>query len=78
MTYIKHSLYVISSITGCISIFAFISSVGIPTGITSFAIWLKNILITAGTKTYKWINKKKKHDHIVLLAKLIKINYNWN
>ena len=46
--------------------------IGIPIGITSSAIGLKMCAITAGIKKYKTISKKKKkkHDKIVLLAKL--------
>ena len=60
-----------STITGCVSISAFASLIGIPTGITSFAIGLKICAITAGIKRYKSIikKKKKKHDKRVLLAK---------
>ena len=57
--------------TGCISISAFASLIGISIGITSSAIGLKLLAITAGIKKYKSIikKKKKKHDKIVLLAK---------
>ena len=46
------------------------STVGISVGITSSAVWMKNCAVTAGTKTYKSIikKKKKKHDKIVLLG----------
>ena len=45
--------------------------IGIPIGITSSAIGLKNCAITAGIKKCKSIikKKKKKHDKIVSLAK---------
>ena len=71
LSYIDRSLIVISTITGCASISAFTSLVGIPTGISSSVIGLKVCVITAGIKKYKSINrkKKKKHDKIVLLAK---------
>ena len=71
LNYIDHSLIAISTITGCVSISAFTSLVGIRTGITSSVIGLKVCVIIAGTKKYKSINrkKKKKHDKIVLLAK---------
>ena len=57
--------------TGCVSISAFASLVGIPIGITSSSIGLKICAITVGIKKYKSIikKKKKKHDKIVLLAK---------
>ena len=71
LNYIDHSLIVISTITGCVSISAFASLVGIPVGITRPAIGLKIGEITAGIKKYNSINKKKKkkHDKIILLAK---------
>ena len=71
LNYIDHSLIVISTITGCVSISGFASSVGIPIGIASSTIGLKIYVITAGIKRYKSIIKKKrkKHDEIVLLAK---------
>ena len=60
-----------STITGCISISAFPSLLGIPIGITNFAIGLKICAITVGIKKFKSIIKKKKkrHEKIVLLAK---------
>ena len=68
---IEHFLILASTITGCVSISAFASLIGIPIGITSSAIGLKICAITAGIKKYKSIikKKKKKHDKIVLLAK---------
>ena len=67
LNYIEHFLILGSTITGCVSISAFASLVGIPVGITSSAIGLKSFVINAGFK--KLIKKKKKHDKIVLLAK---------
>ena len=71
LNYIEHFLILGSTITGCISISAFASVVGILIGITSSAIELKICAITTGIKKYKSIIKKKKmkHDKIVLLAK---------
>ena len=71
LNYIDHSLIVISAITGCVSISAFPSLVGIPIGITSSAIGLKNCIITGKIKKYKSINQenKKKHDETISLAK---------
>ena len=71
LNYIEHFLILASTITGCVSISAFASLIGIPIGITSSAIGLKICAITAGIKKYKSIIKKKKnkHDKIVLLAK---------
>ena len=59
-----------STITGCVSISAFTSLVAVPVGITISAVGLKICLITAGTKKYKSIIKKKKrYEKIVLLGK---------
>ena len=60
-----------STITGTISISAFVSLLGISIGITSSAIGLKICEITAVIKNYKSIikEKKKNHDKIVYLAK---------
>ena len=71
LNYIGHFLILASTITGCISISAFTSLLGIPIRITSSAIGLKLFAITAGIKKYKSIikKKKKKHDKTVLLAK---------
>ena len=71
MNYIEHLLIAISTITGCVSIFAFASLIGVPIGITSSAIRLQICVITGGTKKYKSIIKKKNkmHDKIVFLAK---------
>ena len=70
LNYIDNSLTVLSTITGCISISAFASLVGIPIGITSSATGLKISVIVAGIKEFKSINekKKKKHDKIVLIS----------
>ena len=50
LNYIEHFLILASTITACISIFAFASLIRIPTGITSSAIGLKTCSITAGIK----------------------------
>ena len=47
--YVNNSRIIIPMITGCVSIFAFTFSVGIPIGIT---IRLKICVITAGIKKY--------------------------
>ena len=69
--YIENFLILAFTITGCVSISAFSSLIGIPIGITSCAIGLEICAITAGIKNYKSIikKKKKKHYKIVLLAK---------
>ena len=58
-------------ITGCISIYDFVSLLGIIIGIASSNIGLKICAITAGIRKYKSIikKKKKKHDKTVLLQK---------
>ena len=65
LNYIEHSLILISAITGCVSISAFASLVGIPLGITSSAIGLKICIITAGIKKYKSTNKERKRNMII-------------
>ena len=71
LNYIEHLLILASVVTGCVSISAFVSLVGISEGITSSAVGLNICAITAGIKKYKSIikKKKKKHNKIVLLAK---------
>ena len=71
LNYIEHSLIVISTITGCVSISVFASFFGISIGIASSKLVLKICVITAGIKKYRSIikKKKKKHDKILLLAK---------
>ena len=71
LNFIEHIFILASAITGCLSISAFTSIVGIPLEITSSAIGSKICAITVGIKKYKSIikKKKKKHNKIVLLAK---------
>ena len=71
LNYIDHLLIIVSTFTGCVSISAFASLVGILLGITSSPIWLKIWATTADTKKYKPIieKKKKKLDKIVLIVK---------
>ena len=63
LNYIKHLLILISTVTGCVSISAFVSlvGVGIPIGLKSPEIGLKICAITAGIKNYKSITKKKEN-----------------
>ena len=60
-----------STITECVSIFAFAPLISISIRVTSSVIGLKIFAITATTKKCKSIikTKKKKHDEIVLLTK---------
>ena len=53
LNYIEPSHFLISAITGSVSISDFASLVGIPIGITSSAIGSKICVITAGIKKYK-------------------------
>ena len=71
LNYTKNSLIVSSTVTGCVSISALASLVGIPVGIASSAVTIKISVITAGIKKYKSLikKKKKKRDKIVLLTK---------
>ena len=71
LNYIKHSLILISTITGCVSISIFATLVGILIGIMSSVVGIKIYIITAAIKNYKTIIKikKKKHDKTILLEK---------
>ena len=50
LNYAEHFLILASAITGCTSVSAFASLLGISIGITSSAIGLKICVITAGIK----------------------------
>ena len=71
LNYTGHLLILASKVTGCVSISALASLVGIPVGIASSEMTAKSSVITAGIRKYKSVIKKKnkKHDKIVLLAK---------
>ena len=60
LNYFEHSLLLISTVTGCVSISDFASLVGISIGIASSAVVLKICAIIAGTKKYNSIIKKKR------------------
>ena len=60
LNYIEHFLILALTITGCVSISAFASLIGILIGITSSTIELKSCTITVGVKKYKSIIKKEK------------------
>ena len=60
LNYIDRSLTVIYTITGCVSISAFDSLVGIPTGFASSTTGLKICVIIAAIKKYMSMIKKKK------------------
>ena len=57
-------LILVSTVTGCVSISAYVSLVGIPVGIASSVVGLKICVKTAGIKKYKSIIKKKKKSMI--------------
>ena len=61
LNYIEHFLFLTSTITGCISISAFASLLGIPIGISSSGIGLKTCAITAEIKKYNLIIKATKN-----------------
>ena len=63
MNFVEHLFVLIFTVTGCVSISAFTSLVGIPTGVTSSEIGLQICVTTAGIKKYKSIIKKKKKKH---------------
>ena len=71
LNYVEHLLSLVSTITSCVSISAFVSLVCVPVAITSSAVGIKICAITAGTRKYKSIikKKKKKHDKIAFLGK---------
>ena len=71
LNYIERSLILASTNTGCVSISAFASLIGISIRITSSAIGLKICAITAVIKKYKSMikKKKKKHDKVVSSSK---------
>ena len=62
LNYIEHFLILASTITGCISISAFASLLGIPIGIMSSAIDLKIYAIAGGIKKHKSTIKKKERE----------------
>ena len=64
LNYIEHLLILICTVTGCVSISAFASLVGIPIGIMSSVIEFKICAITAGIITYKSIVTKRKRSMI--------------
>ena len=72
LIYVEHLFILVSTVTGCVSFFAFASLVCVPVGISSSAVGIKLCAITAGIKKCNSIirkKKKKKHDRIVLLGK---------
>ena len=72
LSYTQHFIILASAVTGCISISTFAALLGSSIEIKSSETGLKIWAITARVKSYKPIIKKrkKKHNKIVLLAKL--------
>ena len=64
-------LILVSIVTGCVSISAFVSLVSVRVGITSSAVELNICVAVGGIQKYNSIvkEKKKKHDKILLLEK---------
>ena len=52
LNYVNYLLTLASTVTSCISIFAFASLVGITIGITSSAATITSCVITVGIKTH--------------------------
>ena len=71
LNYFENFLVSVSAVSGCVSISAFTSLVGVFVGIANFAVGLKICVITAGIKKYKSIikNKRKKNNKLVFLTK---------
>ena len=59
LNYIEHLPILASTVNRCVSISTFASLVGIPIGITSFAVGLKIPAITSGIKNHKSLVKKE-------------------
>ena len=59
LNYIKHSIILASTVTGCGSMSAFASVVGIPVGIGSSAVGLQNYSVTIGIKSINQKERKK-------------------
>ena len=55
LNYTEHLLILASTVTGCVSVSAFASLVGIPVGIASSAVGIKICAIIAGIKKCMWI-----------------------
>ena len=64
LNYIEYLTILVSTVTGCVSISAFASLVGIAIAITTSATGLKIFAIAAGIKKYKSIIKKRERSII--------------
>ena len=64
LNYIEYLIILVSTVTGCVSISAFASLVGIAIAITTSATGLKICATAAGIKKYKSIIKKRERSMI--------------
>ena len=62
--YLEHLFILASTVTGCVSISAFASLVGIPVGIASSAVGIKNFAMAARIKKYKSTLEKRRRNMI--------------
>ena len=60
LNYIEYLIILASTVTRCASISIFLFLVGIPVGIVSFALGLKNYVITTWIKKYKSMIKNNR------------------
>ena len=74
LNYTEHFLILDFAVTGCISVSAFASLLGIPIGIMSSAIGLNICALTKRIKTCKSIIKKNKKKHDKMLLAKSKLN----
>ena len=71
LNYFGNFLVFVSAASGCVSVSAFASLVGVSVGISSSTVEIKICAITAGITRGQFSKKKrKKYDKVVLLAKL--------
>ena len=70
-SYFENFLVFVSAVSGWISVSPFASSIDVAVGIANFEVGIKICAIPTGINTYKSVimEKKKKHDQIMLLAK---------
>ena len=63
--HVKDFLFLVSAITGCISISSFASLISGPIRVTDSTKGLKTCAVAAGTKRYKSIVKKKRKTNMI-------------
>ena len=64
LDFFQYYLVFFSDVSGCVSISAFASLVGVPVGIASSAVELQNFAITAGIKKHRSVIKKARESMI--------------